>query len=102
MSPTQRSLALLRERGYRAQVVERWNPFARCRSDLFGVVDIVALGNGHTLGVQACAYSDIAKRARKIAEAEALPALREAGWRLLVMGWRKVRGRWSVREVDLS
>jgi hypothetical protein len=36
MSPTQRSLAHLRRLGYQARVVERWNPFARVRQDLFG------------------------------------------------------------------
>jgi hypothetical protein len=101
-SPTQRSLALLRSRGYTAQVVERWNPFARVRQDLFGCIDVVAVGNGETVGVQACSHGDVSKRLRKIAEAAAFTAIRAAGWRLVVMGWRKVKGRWAVREVECS
>jgi hypothetical protein len=101
-SPTQRSLDLLRERGYTAAVVERWNPWAKIRQDLFGCIDVLAVGNGETLAVQACHYSDVSKRLEKIANAEAIPAIRSAGWRLTVMGWRKVRGRWTVREVDAS
>jgi hypothetical protein len=31
-SPTQRSLALLRERGYTTDVVERWIPYVRVRA----------------------------------------------------------------------
>ena len=42
-SPTQRSLKLLRDEGYTAQVVERWNPHARVRQDLFGVIDTAAM-----------------------------------------------------------
>ena len=42
-SPTQRSLAALRERGMLAEVVERWNPYTKTRKDLFGFVDIVAV-----------------------------------------------------------
>jgi len=101
-SPTQRSLALLRDRGYTAAVVERWNPFAKIRQDLFGCIDVVAVGNGETVGVQACHYSDVSKRVDKIANADAITAIRAAGWRVVVMGWHKVKGRWTVREVDVS
>jgi len=102
VSPAQRSLAHLREAGYLAQVVERWNPHARIRQDLFGVVDIVAIRAGETLAVQATSGSNVAARVRKIADAEALPALRAAGWRLVVHGWRKSGRRWVLREVDCS
>lgn len=103
-SPTQRSLALMRERGYVAEVVERWNPHARIRQDLFGVVDIVCLGNGETVAVQATSDNggSMARRARKIAESAHLGALRRAGWRIVVQGWKKRGGRWTVREVDCS
>lgn len=101
-SPTQRSLALLRERGYTAAVVERWNPYARIRQDLFGCVDIVAVGSeGRTLAVQACAYASVSARVKKCSEAEALPAMQRSGWEVVVQGWKKVKGRWQVREVWL-
>ena len=32
----------MKRRGFIAQIVERWNPFARVRQDLFQVIDIVA------------------------------------------------------------
>lgn len=63
-SPTQRSLAVLRERGYIAQVVERWNPFARIRQDLFGVVDVLAVGNGETIAVQCTSGANVAEAAK--------------------------------------
>lgn len=101
-SPTQRSLALMRERGYTCAVVERWNPFARIRQDLFGFIDVLAIGNRHdTVGVQACSYSDVSKRVAKIANHELWPPVNRSGWRVVVQGWRKVKGRWEVREVWL-
>jgi hypothetical protein len=42
MSPTARSLAWLRERGHRAEIVERWIPGTRIRKDLWGG-DILAI-----------------------------------------------------------
>lgn len=101
-SPTQRSLKLLRDRGHTAAVVEKWNPHAKIRQDLFGVIDIVALGENETIGVQACAYSSVSARVKKIAESDAIARLRAAGWRVLVHGWHKKKGRYQVREVDVS
>lgn len=102
-SPTQRTLAHLRKAGYPlVQVVERWNPYARVRQDLFGIIDVVAVG-ADIVGVQATSSSNVAARVRKLTESEALPILRQAGIRVLVHGWRKAaNGRWTVREVDVS
>jgi hypothetical protein len=103
MTPTQRSLAHLKDAGYRAAVVEKWNPHARIRQDLFGCIDIIAVGNGETLAVQTTSGSNVAARVKKIAEAEALPDIRAAGWKIFVHGWRKAaNGRWTLRVVDVS
>lgn len=103
MTPTQLSLRELRARGYPlVQVVERWNPHARVRQDLFGIVDVVAVGD-EIVAVQATSASNVSKRVAKITESAALPILRQAGIRVLVHGWRKnAKGRWTLREVDLS
>jgi hypothetical protein len=102
MSPTQRSLAFLRGRGYLVAVVEKWNPHARIRQDLFGCLDLVAIKDGETLGVQTTSASNVAARVQKIAEAEATPLLRSAGWKIEVHGWRKLKSGWEPRIVDLS
>ena len=103
MSPTQRTLRHLRATGYPlVQVVERWNPRAKVRQDLFGIVDVLAVGSD-IVGVQATSGSNVAKRVAKLTASEALPLLRKAGIRILVHGWRKAAsGRWTLREVDLS
>lgn len=102
MTPTELSLRELRNRGYRVAKVEHWNPFAKIRQDLFGVIDLIALGDNEVVGIQATSYSNVSSRVEKIVHAEATPDLRKAGVRLLVHGWRKVKGKWVCRQVDLS
>jgi len=66
-NPTARSLALLRNLGYRAKVVERWNPHTKIRQDLFGV-DILALKPGKpVLVMQATTGANHAARRTKLA-----------------------------------
>lgn len=108
-SPTQRSLAYLRAAGWTAEVVERWNPHARVRHDLFGFIDIMAVRGSETLAVQTTSGSGVSARLRKIAEQPRLADVRAAGWLVHVHGWRKVklkRGaktmRWACRVVDVS
>ena len=58
---------------------------------------------GETLAVQATSGSNVSSRVSKIADAEHIGAVREAGWRVEVWGWRKsAAGRWTCRVVDVS
>lgn len=101
-SPTQRTLALLRREGWRCAIVEKWNPHARIRQDLFGFIDILCIRGEETLAVQACNYSDVSKRIKKIEDADALADVRAAGWGIEVHGWHKVKNRYQCRRVDIS
>jgi hypothetical protein len=80
-SPTQRSLEKLRQEGYLCQVVEKWNPHARIRQDLFGIGDILAIRDTETLLVQTTSRGNVNARIRKIEESEHLPAILKAGWK---------------------
>lgn len=103
MSPTQRTLARLRELGYLAAVVEKWNPHARIRQDLFGFVDILAIREGEVLAVQATSGSNVSARVNKITGSVSLTVIRAAGWRVEVHGWSKnSAGRVVLRVVDLT
>lgn len=64
VSPTQRSLAHLRELGYHVEIVEKWNSFTKQRKDLWGWADLLAIRKGEVLAVQvtASAVSDRIKR----------------------------------------
>lgn len=102
-SPTQLTLKHLRKLGFPlVQVTEHWNPFAHVRQDLFGIVDVLAVSDTQIVAVQTTSASHVSNRVRKVEDSPATPVLRKAGIRLLVHGWRKVNGRWTLREVDCS
>ena len=101
-SPTELSLDLLRKDGYLAQVVEKWVPGANIRKDLFGFIDILAIGEDRTIAVQCTSYSNISDRVKKISESDTVSAVRKANWVIEVHGWRKVGNRWTVKRIDLS
>ena len=106
-SPTQRTLAWLREQGYTAAVTEHWNPHAGIRQDLFGCLDIVAICGAQTVGVQATSDNNIAARVAKIKVTPGARAWLDGGTRtLLVIGWKlrmkAVMGkRWLPRVVEV-
>lgn len=100
-SPTQRTLAFLRKRGYMVGITERWNRFAFKKNDLFGFIDLVAVHPGArgVLGVQATSRPNVLARVYKIAD---LPLIElngkkvhpaklwlQTGNRILVIGWGK-------------
>jgi len=108
--PLQRSLDLLRQSGYTADVAERYNSFCRRRFDLWGFADIVAFGAGWpgVLAVQACRGStsgggDVATHITKIMATPGLAEFLECGNRFEIFAWsqRQKNGRqiWVPRIV---
>lgn len=101
-SPTQRSLSLLRSRGYLVAVVEHWNQFSCRRNDLFGVADLIAIKPGEILLVQTTSYSNLWARRTKITTHENWLAIRTAGFAFHLHGWKsKANGKrrlWECRE----
>lgn len=116
-SPTQRTLAECKRRGWIAGVVERHIPFPKpqgTRIDLFGVIDLVVIvpaipfgvvepsAPGALLGIQATSDSNHASRRAKILAAPRARQWVEAGGRLELWSWSK-RGdrgkakRWTLR-----
>jgi hypothetical protein len=109
VTPTARTLKVLRQRGAFPAVVERWNPGARVRQDLFGILDVVALEPGvpGLLGVQTTSGSNVAARLAKIAQAPHAGRWLAAGNRIAVHGWRKAgprgaRKTWTLREIEVT
>lgn len=102
MTPTARTLALLRRSGYIVDVTERWIPGANVRRDLFGFADVLAIA-GHReprfLLVQCTSLANVASR---LAKAKSKPALRiwlKAGGAFEVWGWFRRDSRWDVKRV---
>lgn len=107
-SPTARTLKWLKREGYLACVVERYNHYTRRRNDLFGIIDVLAIREGETLGVQATSVANQAARINKLRSAAETTIWLAAGNRLQVHGWskRKVkRGgkafKWDVTITEL-
>jgi hypothetical protein len=91
---TQRSLKLLRETGWTAEVVERWNPFARVRHDMFGFIDIFCMcPHRGFLGVQTTVAGKVNERLKKIAAEPKAQHFLNAGGRIIVHGWKKAGKR---------
>lgn len=108
MSPTARSLALLRELGYEPDIVERRIPGADTTRDFFGCVDLIAAHpQGGILAVQATTSSNLAARVTKAKGEPRLVVWLRAGGRFEAWGWseRGARGRtkvWTVRRIRAS
>jgi hypothetical protein len=99
MSPTQRALKHLRSLGYQAQVVEKWNAFAKIRVDLFGCIDIVAVRPGvPVLGVQCTSHGNLAARVKK-SLVLGQPWLATGHAQLECWAFRKLKGQ---RELQLD
>ncbi len=108
-SPTKRTLDHMRKQGYLCDVVEKTirTPTTQFKRDLFGFVDVLCLRDDEIVAVQATSDNggNVSSRIKKIESdelAEKVAAVRKAGIRIVVQGWRKKGHRWQVREVDLS
>jgi len=96
-SPTQRSLAYLKKQGLKTGIVERWLPNPAYpgggkRSDLFGIIDILAIDGPETIGVQSTgqAFSEHHKKLTEEKEQETIDWLQGGTRLLLLIGWRKL------------
>jgi len=102
-SPTQLSLAKLREEGYTCWITEHWNPWSKTRQDLFGFIDILALKKNETLAIQTTTATNLNARVKKISNHENVGAVRDAGWTIYVHGWfQDDKRKWHCKQKDIS
>lgn len=102
-SPTQRSLAECKKRGWTAQVVEQTIPRTFIKRDLFGFIDIIAITPTATIGIQATSGTNHAARMTKARQQPHFAAWLAAGRTFAVWSWTKRgdRGKrklWALRE----
>ena len=104
MSPTQRTLKLMRDQGFHAQVVERTIPYKFIKVDLYNWIDIVATHPKRMgiFGIQVTSGSNLSTRIHKANGNPALISWLLSGGNLLAHGWRKLKGRWAVDERYIS
>lgn len=101
MTPTARSLVLLRREGWTAGIVERRLPRCFTSVDLFNAFDLVAVRADvpGVLAVQATGGTggNHAARVKKLVGNPAVRTWLLAGNRAEVWSWRKAKGRWQCR-----
>ena len=91
ISPTQRTLAVLRKQGALSGVVEKWNSYVKIRQDLFGFVDLIAIRGRQIVAVQCCAGSGHAAHRTKILANEIAPYWLKAGDLIEIWSWSKTK-----------
>lgn len=101
MTPSQRTIKHLKDQGYMVANVEHYNYFTKRKHDLWGCIDILAIGNRETLAVQVTSKSNMSARIKKIEDSDALPEMLRSGWRVIVCGWWKNnKGRYELKEFE--
>jgi hypothetical protein len=100
-TPTARTLALLRRRGWIAAPVERWLAGPGVRQDVWGFGDVLAAHPRERaiLLVQATTAGHLAARLAKAQARPELAAWLAAGGAVQVWGWRRCGQRWRVKVV---
>ena len=108
ISSTQRSLAWLKSHGYTCGIVEKWNRFGGAinpttgerigsRQDLFGFIDIIAIGPEGVVGVQCTSGSNHSSHIQKIFD-----EYRFYIWvrhcKVLMMSWTKKGKKDSIKK----
>lgn len=100
-SLTARSKWLLEGDGFTVAIVEHYNAFTKRKHDLFGCIDLLAIGNGDTIAVQTTSKANMAARRHKIQDSDAYPEMIRSGWRIQIHGWHKVGNRYQVKVEEL-
>lgn len=101
MTLTQRTIKMMRDQGYMVATVEYYNAFTKRKHDLFGCIDLLAIGNGETIAIQVTSKSNMSARIKKIESSDALPEMLRSKWRILVHGWwRGTNGRYQLKEFE--
>ena len=104
MSPTRRTLELLRASGYVADVCERWLPRVNRRRDLFHAADVIAVRPAarEILLVQCTSRANLSARVRKVRARFEVAAWLKAGGAFECWGWfESSTGRWDVSRIAL-
>lgn len=96
MTLNQRSVQFVKKSYPIVETVEKWIPQARKKKDLFGCIDLLAVGNGETVAIQTTSASNVAARKKKILGTAAYKHMKEAGWKIEIHGWFKRENRWHV------
>lgn len=88
---TELTLKYLRDRGWKCQVVERYQWHAKRRIDLFGIIDIIAIQDNRIAGIQSTSHGGRRDHIIKIIETESenLKGWLDSGAEFYLICWKK-------------
>ena len=86
--PMIKTYEYFRAQGYICWTVERWVQKIKRKFDLFGIIDVLAISDEDTIGVQVC-KADFQAHDMKILNSEYGPKWCRGGRRLILIGWTK-------------
>ncbi len=104
MSPTARTLALLRSEGWLVDITERWIAQAGIKRDLYGMFDLLAIRPDPPtiLAVQTTSADHHANRRTKLLASPMLPTWLGAGGKVEVISWQLHGGKWVCRREGIT
>ncbi len=73
--------------------VEWFNDHTKRMHDLFGVFDFLAVGRGHTVGVQVTSRSNASNRRTKVVQSGAAQECAANGWKILLLSFDQPKGK---------
>lgn len=98
-TPTERTLAHLRDMGFRVKIVETWNSFTKTRHDMEGFIDILAwrldprTSEPEMIAIQCTTRPNHLARKKKIlTDPKVAPRAKDwlaHSWKIWVMSWNK-------------
>jgi len=88
-SALQRSMDILRQEGYTVDKAEHWNAFARIRKDLFGFIDVMAVGHCEIVAVQVT-KGMLPGHIEKLCKLKTAVKWLEVGGKIVIHHWREI------------
>ena len=85
--------------------VEYFSPFPPPhgrRVDFAGIIDIIAVGPGRTIGVQSTSTGALSAHKAKLLASEATPILLRGGWEIWIYAWHKPGRIWECRTLQFQ
>ena len=99
---TQQTYRELERRNYVFQSVEKYNSFSGKRNDFFGVIDVIAVCHGETLGVQSTSWGDISSHVKEAYAESRLYSWLDGNNLFEIWGWRMADDGWELKVIEIT
>lgn len=76
--------------GYIMEKAEHYNSYSNRMHDMFGFIDYICIGNGHTIGLQTTSKSHMSDHRKKILGEPRHKIWKDSGNLILLHGWEAV------------